>query len=488
MKKTLFKGFYALCLLLLCSACSRAQQSLPALPAYQNGFTFKVHDVKPSKDTIWTTDYKEMVKNSFCMVDFAQTNFDSVVIESFSRDRRHLAGCRNNGFFETVHRAYGQHHPLVLSPDVVWLAIAQGFSRHVDQNAEQLRHHFVQHEGKKALVVDMTGKVRIGDDASRWEEVVLGFHEEIAKNTVNPELAKVIAGRFSGTHIDAAVAFDMTLMNSMQPYFDYWGRIICGIPTVTLEGTPEDWAAIETRAAFLAQYDLKWWTDALQPVLAEFTRASKGQPNVDFWKGIVRNLEEPTCGGDEYVNGWITVFYPYLYMDKKYVRNPLLGLDPQSLYTIKTSPPRQELEVDANGKGKRKDPTQYYIDGITVAKKSKKSRKIAPENTTSPKPADNDNILLLCTGQDEDARSVHYTGPRVTTDHIPNGVLTTILNVDNNGQLMVMDLKSGFFGTRQEEKTMALRPVIGWAVVHDRRKKPDSAAIKNYEIWKQNKQ
>ena len=38
-----------------------------------------------------------------------------------------------------VARAFGEHRPLVLSPDVVWLTIAQGVAQHVRLNAESLR-------------------------------------------------------------------------------------------------------------------------------------------------------------------------------------------------------------------------------------------------------------------------------------------------------------------------------------------------------------
>src|SRR3954471_4751711 len=49
--------------------------------------------------------------------------------------------------------AYRHHYPLVLTPDAVWLTIAQGLARHVANNAEALRHHFVTHEGKAKIEV-----------------------------------------------------------------------------------------------------------------------------------------------------------------------------------------------------------------------------------------------------------------------------------------------------------------------------------------------
>eukprot|EP01050_Picozoa_sp_SAG11_P018076 SAG11_NODE_2680_length_3104_cov_1.455241_2_plen_105_part_00 len=42
---------------------------------------------------------------------------------------------KQNLFAKAVHAAFYGHHPLVLSPDVIWLTIAQGLANHVDQNA-----------------------------------------------------------------------------------------------------------------------------------------------------------------------------------------------------------------------------------------------------------------------------------------------------------------------------------------------------------------
>ncbi|MEU4222037.1 DUF4419 domain-containing protein [Actinoplanes sp. NPDC026623] len=52
-----------------------------------------------------------------------------------------------------VGRAFAEHRPLVLTPDAVWLTIAQGVAQHVRLNAEQLRPRLVSHAGRKRLEV-----------------------------------------------------------------------------------------------------------------------------------------------------------------------------------------------------------------------------------------------------------------------------------------------------------------------------------------------
>jgi len=54
-----------------------------------------------------------------------------------------------NAFIGTVYKAYSDHYPLELSVEDIWVAIAQGVSIHLNENAEKFRHFFVSHDGKK---------------------------------------------------------------------------------------------------------------------------------------------------------------------------------------------------------------------------------------------------------------------------------------------------------------------------------------------------
>ncbi len=422
----------------------------PVLNSYSQKVTFAVDKVKANKEELPVRPYQEVINSAFVesvmLSDkYAHEDQDGYVVatrqlECYSRDRRPMTDVNTNGFFETVHLAYSQHRPLVLSPDMVWLAIVQGFARHVNENSDALRAKLVQHQGKKRLNVDMTGKVQLGNDNSDWEWVFQQFQDSIASNT-SPEMAELIAGRFSGTNSDAAVAFDIALMDAMKTYFDYWGHVLCGIPEITLEGSPEDWIQIEQRAARLRQYDLDWWLNDLKPILAEFTQTSRGKPNPEFWKSIVNDMEEPICGGDTYITGWVIRLFPYIKRDETYIRNPILGLKRQDIYKSLTKKAlKQRLAADRENMDK---------EGYVPAQ-----------------------LYSMCEGNKY--RSVEYIGPKVSTDEVPSGISTAILHVNDNGVYHKMELKSGFVGIRQEENNKALRPVIGWAII-ETGEKPDMA-------------
>lgn len=51
--------------------------------------------------------------------------------------------------FEGFIWAYRNHRPITISPDIFWLLIAQTFSNHFSDKAEELLSMFVNFSGKK---------------------------------------------------------------------------------------------------------------------------------------------------------------------------------------------------------------------------------------------------------------------------------------------------------------------------------------------------
>ena len=49
----------------------------------------------------------------------------------------------NHGFINAVSVAWNDHIPLAFSPDHIWTMIGQGFSKHMELHAEELRSKFV---------------------------------------------------------------------------------------------------------------------------------------------------------------------------------------------------------------------------------------------------------------------------------------------------------------------------------------------------------
>jgi hypothetical protein len=276
-----------------------------------------------------------------CLMDNIQ--LDDVKLISHSRDSAAVAPAPH--LFHCVYSAYAGHRPLVLSPDMIWLQIVQGFTSHLDKNAEKLRYLFVSHEGKEKLKIQVP---MFPPNVETWEGHFKTFKSLIGDKT-KQNIAETLATPFSTTRPDEQVAFDIALMSSMKNYFSYGISIICGIPEIHLEGTVADWQNLEKRTAALAQYDLEWWVDDLKPILAEFTKAAQGGNNTKFWEDIIRIRTESVnvvCGTEQrqIINGWITRLYPYLSSGG---RNPALGTKlPPSVAATKATEAAKELEIN----------------------------------------------------------------------------------------------------------------------------------------------
>ncbi len=239
------------------------------------------------------------------------------IIEDFDDSKETIIPTHFHSFVNTVHDAYSMHYPLTISPDMVWLMIAQGFATHINQNAEEMRSYFVDFNGKKNLDIQRDSFLKGGRE-NDWEGAFSEWSQKIEENT-GPEMLKLVSGKFSTTTTVEQAAFEITLMDAMKSYFTYSMTTSCGIPEITLEGEVEDWRLIEEKAQALAKYELDWWIDRLMPVLKEFTNAAEGNVNTEFWESIYK--WNSVGSGNPYITGWILNFFPYLDVHGKIQKN-----------------------------------------------------------------------------------------------------------------------------------------------------------------------
>ncbi|KAF9478774.1 hypothetical protein BDN70DRAFT_835495 [Pholiota conissans] len=221
---------------------------------------------------------------------------------------------QQHGLVGTVLLAYHEHHHLVLRPDDIWIAIIAQFSFYVNAHAEDLRSHFVAHEGKKTLLVEV--------DHCDFEEVAERMSETIHENVVDGDLARWILPNFTTTTMHDTIVSAALMMALLKSYFVYEAMETCGIPSITLEGTKDDWTKILQRIDKLEGFghEPSAWAALLRPILTQFVRAFDGKENIEFWKRIVDF--HPICGGP-FISGWISTFAvwtgsgewigPYLY-------------------------------------------------------------------------------------------------------------------------------------------------------------------------------
>ena len=285
-----------------------------ALPLMTNAqtvrsITFAVdEDLQPVEDRYKLTFSGQDVAISILAEDHLPK--EKLVTSSFS-DLKNLKAWDKDNFYQCVVYAYACHKSLALSPDMIWLLISQGFARYVNAHAEELRPKLVDHTGKMDLVVQFKTKK---DD---WPKLIEGFASQIDQHTKG-EIAKTITANFTTTGPVERVASQITLMESAKKYFNYIAmRLSCGIPSITIQGTPNDWEAVLSKTKKLEEYGLGEWTKSLEPILQEFIRASEGRPNQQFWKCMVK--QQPTdklkgggCSMDKptELDGWFLKLFP----------------------------------------------------------------------------------------------------------------------------------------------------------------------------------
>jgi hypothetical protein len=172
-------------------------------------------------------------------------------IEAMHSSATRLVSCdTSHAFVKAAHDAFYEHHPLVIRPDDVWFCIAQGFATHVNQHAGTLRSRFVAHQGQKRLVVERPDFF-LGQP-NPWPEAFDAFSVQIGEHV--GKLKDLISARFSTTTRVEAAAFDVCVMDTFQGYFEYETRAGCGIPEITLLGTPEDWRSMIPRVKHLSEF------------------------------------------------------------------------------------------------------------------------------------------------------------------------------------------------------------------------------------------
>lgn len=213
-----------------------------------------------------------------------------------------------NGLVSAICNAYNTHHELVLRPDDVWQAINTQFSFYVNKNAEELRDIFVDFQGKKQLVITAAGTLFTADFGSMAKRMV---DEQIVNNIKDPSIAAWLLPCFSTTMPNDRIAGSVTVMSTLQAYFEYKFCLMCGIPRVTLLGTVDDWKRLRAKADRLPEFDLgyghmKAWHGMLSHVLDQFVRAAKGNPDIGFWDRVCSH--HGGGSGPSFLSGWVTVF------------------------------------------------------------------------------------------------------------------------------------------------------------------------------------
>lgn len=314
-----------------------------------------------------------------------------------------------HSFVSMVMLGFAQHYPIVISPDDIWLLVLQGVSQHVNLHSHSLQSKFVDYQGVAHVRI-------ITDPIVDWGRVVQSFDEQV-KQLLRPETYAAFETPFSTTTVLDRQLATFALMDTCSNFITYEMFTCCGFPSITLKGTSADWKSLALKSEeLITQCCLpefgKRWTDALLPVLDRFTRACEtgscgGEDGELFWNSFLKRGGTTGSGGQTFYNGWIHVFFPYL---------------------------------AKNSKG------QVYESPFCV-----------------PYSVNEDYVRY---------KPLEWKGPMGCRDFpfkgvtkFPVGVSKVPVKHNIDGFIELLAIESGFYGVKQDPKTMELECFKAWAVV-----------------------
>jgi len=237
-----------------------------------------------------------------------------------SMDRVTDAG-HDAGLLSTIYEAYGNHYNLRTGPEDWWYTIIQTVALAIDENSksDEVRQFFVQHEGKKELEV-IVGPPPLKLDSIDYTWLFDQFSQKIEENINVPEYVQQMIPDFTTTTSIHRIVSQITLMTSVQEFFEYSVGTLCGIPAIEMKGTFEDWVNLgikikalrktlgpiekviglgETQFGYRRQGS--WW-DNVEIIAEKLLDTFKGYPDEDWWSKII--TEKSYGSGQPDFDGW----------------------------------------------------------------------------------------------------------------------------------------------------------------------------------------
>jgi len=432
--------------------------------------TFTVSDVTPTTRRLAALDREQALSSLV----------HGRVEQMWTSDAR-LVFCDNtHPLVQMAYHAFYEHRPIVLSPDAIWFCLAQGLAHHMNRNVERLRKRFVKHDGKVKLVV-MRPDFALGQ-ANPWLEAFAAFSGQLELHL--GRLRDLVVADFSTTGPVERAASEVVLMDAFQGYFEYAMMVGCGIPAITLRGTPADWRSVRQRAQMFSGLDpeLESWTRALLPVLDRIARTAEGHDDAAFWQSFF-HYKSGSMGSE--LTGWIHVLFPYLRRPA-----PVPELTPQPYEEARAA---FERALQAARQRSKESPTPHVRGHAAVD--APEMRRISSMTSTSPsesmtlrmeRPRPSREELRMRAWQARVVsfnphlgewereyqaaaireRSSRLNGPYLT--EIPSGLASAPVEVTDisTGATHRMRFIAGMFGV-VEDADGALAPEFGWAVVHE---------------------
>jgi len=297
-------------------------------------FTFKVDDIEPNRELpkSFVHPKQQLYKRlpyGAKLDDFSHKHDQNTKIIPHHIDEM-------NGLMLATYYAYINHYPLRISVSDFILMIGQGLASHMEIHAEDVRPHFVNHEGKEAIMIDRFEFS--GEGGNDWSTVFGQFADKV-KERVKLDFYDVMVDDTSVATKLSRIVTEITIMDCFQRYFKFVLRGGCAITEVTLVGSKDDWEKLRTKVRKLKEMNaddrlmLDWWLKKLVPVVDQIVdQAVSRKVDKKFWSKMYQSWERKDLYAPvPWINGWLNVFNPYIQQYGKNVRSTFEKIYPHQL-------------------------------------------------------------------------------------------------------------------------------------------------------------
>jgi hypothetical protein len=206
----------------------------------------------------------------------------------------------NNLWIKTAVTAFAEHLPMCWKPDHILNLLVTGFGHWLNEFDGHKRIPFE----KKTLVIELGSK--------DWDGAIMKLARELTSQIPQP-IRDILLASFSTTTTEMSLAHALTVARACKNFVDIRFLTACGISSVILDGTVDDWRSLKLVANAIeaaSQGELSPWISLVQRAL-DLCVDSFGEQTPEL-KACWENVINPKSGsGHHSTRGWINVFFPF---------------------------------------------------------------------------------------------------------------------------------------------------------------------------------
>jgi hypothetical protein len=166
---------------------------LKELKKLKEDFYSKIENISPKEKRNKLWEYSEKLKKIYIKM-FRNSLFLDLTNESFLPKNskifyssiplsKNVKTFKDHPVLFGYYKAWVDHCPISISPNIIWQLILNGFIKYIDNNSEKLRSNFVNFkEGKQVITVDRSNIIINEATKEVWEGVFDEFSSKIKEN------------------------------------------------------------------------------------------------------------------------------------------------------------------------------------------------------------------------------------------------------------------------------------------------------------------